>query len=118
MCQALCIINSFDSDDQPINKGAIYHCVHRGGNRGSSRWTGLVKAPRRGAGIRTLECPSASPLQGELQPQTTVHEGIPVSFCLLSPSLSHVMDTYFLQPNALSPRLAELWNKPQRKMDD
>lgn len=43
MCQALCIINSFDSDDQPINKGAIYHCIHRGGNRGSNRWTGLVK---------------------------------------------------------------------------
>lgn len=43
MCQALCIINSFDPDNQPINKDAVYHCMHRRGNRGSSMGTSLVK---------------------------------------------------------------------------
>ena len=42
MCQALCIVNSFDPDNQPMAE-ILFITKYMGGNRGSDRWNSLVK---------------------------------------------------------------------------
>ena len=42
VCQALCIVNSFDPDNQPMAE-ILFITKYTGGNRGSDRWNSLVK---------------------------------------------------------------------------